>query len=561
MSSDFFLFNVFLFNKAEVKKLKHEMSTEDIYTLKFASNMPIEPFDVSAPKEHHSYLYNGGVNRPAFEIVSHADQRPATPVKYERANDLNRGPYNDAEFIYNHSFLHKTNSRRDRAHTSPIHLNYGNELSVHNTGKPVEWQVAGEIRTTDWDNLRRAYSKEDNTLHSFRYSGLEASNPPAKNSITPLNKMKSSSTELILSEQSKKTLYTSSDLLDSCSTSDAVKYNGLSKKNASHNSSNINYIYEIDNSNLTHNKTQRISSQLSSDVNEPSLHEDGRHEQQQQRGKQQAPRGHQDEHRHAASNRKTTFLNKLVRDPDTNEILSIKRINDTNNTTNIINVSNVEGEEENVLDRSNISVIDVTYSRSTGLFKSNSEQLEEMVSAPNLPPPLEFDNTEASGKSVINVKTNSVMSRNSSVKNGSEMEYDEEYFRTTNEIHMDLANELAAGGAAKDSYQNGQLLESFKLKKTSSSSSEENEKPKVGDLMSEIKYFNSSNLRATQSKENEQPLLYEKNIELLSQAPKLPSTPVPSTSSVASTARTARNKDDRSSMASSVNPNGDAALY
>ena len=544
------------------------MSTEDIYTLKFASNMPIEPFDVSAPKEHHSYLYNGGVNRPAFEIVSHADQRPATPVKYERANDLNRGPYNDAEFIYNHSFLHKTNSRRDRAHTSPIHLNYGNELSVHNTGKPVEWQVAGEIRTTDWDNLRRAYSKEDNTLHSFRYSGLDVSHSPAKNLNTAtMNKMKSSSTELILSEQSKKkSLYTSSDLLDSCSTSDAViKYNvGLSSKNtASHRpSSNINYIYEIDNSNLTHNKTQRISSQLSSDVNEPGLHENGWHEQQQQRGKQQQT-PHQDEHRHAAaSDRKATLLNKLVRDPDTNEILSIKRIND-NNANNINYLNNVEAEEENVLDRSNISVIDVTYSRSTGLFKSNSEQLDEMMSAPNLPPPLEFDNTEASGsgKSVINVKTNSVMSRNSSVKNGSEMEYDEEYFRTTNEIHMDLANELGSGGGAKESYQNGQLLEGFKLKKTSLSSSEENEKPKVGDLMSEIKYFNSSNLRATQLKENEQPLLYEKNIELLNQAPKLPSTPVPSTSSVASTARTARNKDDRSSMASSVKPNGDAALY
>lgn len=78
-------------------RMRQELSSEDIYTLKFTSNGPIEPFDVNAPKQHQSYLYNGSMNRPAFEIVSNADVRPTTPVRFEQARDL---AHSDDEFIY-----------------------------------------------------------------------------------------------------------------------------------------------------------------------------------------------------------------------------------------------------------------------------------------------------------------------------------------------------------------------------------------------------------------------------------------------------------------------------
>jgi len=57
--------------------------------------------------------------------------------------------------------LKKESFGRSRAHTTPIHLNYGHEEMVRCTGKPVEWQVARELRTTDWDELRRTYANED----------------------------------------------------------------------------------------------------------------------------------------------------------------------------------------------------------------------------------------------------------------------------------------------------------------------------------------------------------------------------------------------------------------
>lgn len=41
---------------------------------------------------------------------------------------------------------------------------------MQSTGKPVEWQVARELRTTDWDRLRRTYAHEDGDIHSFRIS-------------------------------------------------------------------------------------------------------------------------------------------------------------------------------------------------------------------------------------------------------------------------------------------------------------------------------------------------------------------------------------------------------
>jgi hypothetical protein len=80
-------------------RMKREMSAEDIYTLKFSTHGQIEPFDETAmPKHRESYLYNGSVHRPAFEIVSHADERPATPIRFEHTRDLT---HSDEEYIYN----------------------------------------------------------------------------------------------------------------------------------------------------------------------------------------------------------------------------------------------------------------------------------------------------------------------------------------------------------------------------------------------------------------------------------------------------------------------------
>ncbi len=41
---------------------------------------------------------------------------------------------------------------------------------VQSTGRPVEWQVARELRTTDWDQIRRTYANEDSDPQSFRTS-------------------------------------------------------------------------------------------------------------------------------------------------------------------------------------------------------------------------------------------------------------------------------------------------------------------------------------------------------------------------------------------------------
>lgn len=81
-------------------RMKREMSAEDIYTLKFSTSGQIEPqYDGTQGTRHHeSYLYNGSMHRPAFEIVSHADERPATPIRFEHTRDLT---HSDEEYIYN----------------------------------------------------------------------------------------------------------------------------------------------------------------------------------------------------------------------------------------------------------------------------------------------------------------------------------------------------------------------------------------------------------------------------------------------------------------------------
>ena len=185
------------------RKMRQELSGEDVYTLRFSTTLPIEPFDVTAPKQQQSYMYNGSVNRPAFEIVSHADVRPATPIQFEEAKELkpkkrkssasppkkwrhenggagdeihykeriSMGPgcFESASWVESSQKeprstcggVEKKRLKYARSHTSPLpRLNYGCEKSVRSTGEPVQWHVAGELRTTDWDKLKTFSSME-----------------------------------------------------------------------------------------------------------------------------------------------------------------------------------------------------------------------------------------------------------------------------------------------------------------------------------------------------------------------------------------------------------------
>ena len=71
-------------------RMRQELSGEDVYTLRFSTTLPIttDSYYGDSQKQHQSYQYNGTLNRPAFEIVSHADVRPATPIKFEEAKEL-----------------------------------------------------------------------------------------------------------------------------------------------------------------------------------------------------------------------------------------------------------------------------------------------------------------------------------------------------------------------------------------------------------------------------------------------------------------------------------------
>lgn len=98
-----------LYTNADENRMRQELSSEDIYTLRFSTSVaplppPPPPTHISSareydqgvildeivttttsnPRQQQNYLYNSGtLNRPAFEIISHADVRPATPITFE----------------------------------------------------------------------------------------------------------------------------------------------------------------------------------------------------------------------------------------------------------------------------------------------------------------------------------------------------------------------------------------------------------------------------------------------------------------------------------------------
>lgn len=81
------------------ENMHQELSSEDIYTLRFSTSVaPLthtiaernediinESDSLSISKRYQNSIYNHSLNRPAFEIISHADVRPTTPIKFEHA--------------------------------------------------------------------------------------------------------------------------------------------------------------------------------------------------------------------------------------------------------------------------------------------------------------------------------------------------------------------------------------------------------------------------------------------------------------------------------------------
>ena len=85
-----------------------------------------------------------------------------------------------------------------RSHTSPIRLHYGCEKSVKGAGEPVQWQIAGELRTTDWDKLKsldhdecyesrvaEAYERHHHNHHASERYTLTKRFRPAKAPFVP----------------------------------------------------------------------------------------------------------------------------------------------------------------------------------------------------------------------------------------------------------------------------------------------------------------------------------------------------------------------------------------
>jgi len=496
-------------------------STEDIYTFRFSSQQPIEQFDPSGPIEQHSYLYNGSLNRPAFEIISHADIRPTTPIRFEHVKDLphNKKHHHHRHHHHNKNYLdefeliehdgpadfhykqriygdggfessswysnnqqhYRQNSSRSppadhsrrrsnkarRSFTSPDNninsnnrLNYGNQESIHAKGKPVEWQMARELRTTDWDRLKY-YT--DNTLHSFYerpdpnryYSINEIDNETSRNNnnyrtrksttttttdqsneynnskLKNIPNRKESSSYRSSSHDDKNSIIMSSPPpVPSSSSADHNHHHQIGEQSKNNKKTLLDYISSnssdissfnklnlyknklIDNSNEIKNNII-IDSNKKSDINENSLYEWRRRSSSDGRGGGEEEEEELPKRRDSSStllsssnntNGKPAILTKIIRDPDTNEILSKTRIKETdlNNSSRKMSNEQLSPTTSNQLDRSNISVIDVSYNNSprpntfnrrlSSINQTDEQDYEISETSPTtpLPPPLPF---------------------------------------------------------------------------------------------------------------------------------------------------------------------------
>lgn len=86
----------------EENRMRQELSSEDIYTLRFSTSVaPVDRLEcdsTAVPRQQQSYMYNGSLNRPAFEIISHADVRPTTPIRFEHVKGYYFRILNESQF-------------------------------------------------------------------------------------------------------------------------------------------------------------------------------------------------------------------------------------------------------------------------------------------------------------------------------------------------------------------------------------------------------------------------------------------------------------------------------
>lgn len=569
----------------------HEPHTDELYSFRISSNHPPpEPFDPNAPIEQYNYTYNGVLNRPAFEIISHADIRPATPIKFEQARDLSikrprltrnhsdefetKGHKNDylySERIYSRCSRSPSRSprRRGRSFTTPVKLNYGYQGSIKSTGKPVEWQMARELRTTDWDRLKRC---TDNSLHSFYdpsntsdcgkyYSINELDNETSRyynsrNKSNLNNKLTHSYTTTVTSEYSvpKRKIdlppSTSNLRRDSSREDNKGSFMRSSYAGNPHNNNNDDeeqskpklsnydnkYLLDYISSNSSdissyQNKLNLYKSKLidnsnqilnkKSDFDENGLYED----------KWRADRrGHttNDHERKSDSiassqpkeSSKSTILTRIIRDPDTNEILSKTRINesDISDHTKLVN---------NQPDRNNVSIIDVTYNNSQTISpklfgsrksSSNTDLPSPTPITPPLPPPPQFlpdtfsTSTNKSRKFSDN-RLSPILSKNSSStnsdksSNGTITRHANEDFQPSEVLNVNetiYQSKLDSPQLAPKNSNLNSFSEQSKriLDKIPSKTSPPN-------LFSEIQTFNPTGLRSVKTKVSD-PFIYDK---------------------------------------------------
>lgn len=566
-------FDMLINEKIQVK----EPQSEEMYTFRFSSNQPIEQFDPNGPIEQHSYLYNGSLNRPAFEIISHADIRPTTPVRFEQTRDLSikvpkvKKYSNEFELIdrnpestswYSNRNNSKSPTRRGRSFTQPIKLNYGNQESIYTKGKPVEWQVARELRTTDWDRIK---NYTDNTLHSFYEP--QQHDPSRYYSINELNDEKRLYKQPEYSVPKKKTINDpiySSNLHSNSSIGDKSSYltgysdDGEQSKTKIYNydkknlldyiSSNSSDISSYNKLNLYKNKLIDNSNEIKHNIaNKSDLIQNSLYENKWRDDGGRSSNATSTSLSVNENTKKPTILTKIIRDPDTNEILSKTRIDESN----FINKKRIDDEEQ--LEKSNISVIDVTYDNSPVSFLTKKDEPH----IPPLPPPLQFQHDSLNQTSIINVNTTrNRLSPILSKRSSSNSNYDKSSSESSTHKH------------ANEDFQPFEVLnvnESFYQTKPDSpvltiksSFSEQSKKileqtiPK-SNLFQDIQKFNPSGLRSVKEKQNDSNI-YDKIVESSSNRSSsfMSNNTRNKTPSVVQSQTSYNLNDDRNSLASST---------
>lgn len=117
----------------------------------------------SKPTEKSTYSYDGQLKRPVFEIMSHADQRPATPIKFETVKEFN---------------LEKPNRNISKKYTGSLtqptgRVNFAYMKNFMESGERVEWQTTNEIKTVDWEGLKKITNSDNDWNYEPRYDWRE----------------------------------------------------------------------------------------------------------------------------------------------------------------------------------------------------------------------------------------------------------------------------------------------------------------------------------------------------------------------------------------------------